>query len=117
MKDENGFDKEKILKILEDEEGSALVKQAWIFRQEIRLLQRKIDHLDAHTRSVEQKIMDKFGLDFINTVILMSFVKEVVKEPCQHLYHNPQLVCLKDKTREITDDCYNKNKCELVDKE
>ena len=67
------INKNKLLAILEDPDDGPIINQIWIYRQEIRLLHRKIDEIEKIMKKKEYDIMDKHKLNFIEIVILSSF--------------------------------------------
>lgn len=76
---------DKLNRLLEDKEALKLITKCWIMRQEIRLLQHKIDKLDAMIKQNQQQIVDKYELkrhQVISLYILedVLFSKKVVIE-------------------------------------
>lgn len=67
------INKDKLLAILEDPNDGPVINQIWMFRQEIRLLHRKIDEIEKVMKKKEYDIMDKHKLNFMEVAILSSF--------------------------------------------
>jgi adenine C2-methylase RlmN of 23S rRNA A2503 and tRNA A37 len=71
-------DKKKLLEVVEDEETLKKLKQIWAYRQEIRLMHRRIDRMDFNTGQLQSEIQEKHKLEFPQMIILSIIADEKI---------------------------------------
>lgn len=67
---EETISEKKLEELLNDKEMIKLITKNWLMHQEMRLLHRKIDKLDAMVKENQQEIMNKYKLNWQQTINL-----------------------------------------------